>query len=37
MHLGGYNTRQALPMTIHLLRTDRHLLPTSLSDVLDMK
>lgn len=37
MHLGGYNTRHALPMTVHLLRTSRDLLPTSLSDVLDMK
>ncbi|HEX6129919.1 MAG TPA: polysaccharide deacetylase family protein [Candidatus Limnocylindria bacterium] len=37
MHLGGYNTRQALPMTIHLLRTSRDLEPTSLSDLLDMR
>jgi peptidoglycan/xylan/chitin deacetylase (PgdA/CDA1 family) len=37
MHLGGYNTRQALPMTIYRLRTARDLQPTSLSDLLDMK
>jgi peptidoglycan/xylan/chitin deacetylase (PgdA/CDA1 family) len=37
MHLGGYNTRDALPMTIHRLRADRDLLPTSLSDLLDRR
>ena len=37
MHLGGYRTRDALPMTIHRLRTDRHLLPTTLSDLLDRR
>lgn len=37
LHLGGYNTRQALPMMIHRLRTDRDLVPTSLSDVLNMR
>jgi peptidoglycan/xylan/chitin deacetylase (PgdA/CDA1 family) len=37
MHLGGYNTRDALPMMIHRLRADRDLLPTSLSDLLDRR
>lgn len=37
MHLGGYRTRDALPMTIHRLRTHRDLLPTSLSDLLDRR
>jgi peptidoglycan/xylan/chitin deacetylase (PgdA/CDA1 family) len=37
MHLGGYNTRHALPMTIHRLRSEAGLQPTSLSDLLDRR
>jgi peptidoglycan/xylan/chitin deacetylase (PgdA/CDA1 family) len=34
MHLGGWNTRNALPWMLQQLRTQRDLVPTSLSDVL---
>jgi peptidoglycan/xylan/chitin deacetylase (PgdA/CDA1 family) len=34
MHLGGWNTRNALPWMLQQLRGERDLVPTSLSDVL---
>lgn len=37
MHLGGWNTRSALPWMLLRLDTQRALLPTSLSDVLDLR
>jgi peptidoglycan/xylan/chitin deacetylase (PgdA/CDA1 family) len=37
MHLGGWNTRNALPAMLHGLRTSRFLTPTSLSDLLDLQ
>jgi peptidoglycan/xylan/chitin deacetylase (PgdA/CDA1 family) len=36
MHLGGWNTRNALPWMVNKLNGQRDLLPTSLSDVLDL-
>jgi peptidoglycan/xylan/chitin deacetylase (PgdA/CDA1 family) len=37
MHLGGWNTRNALPWMLQRLDSQRDLLPTSLSDVLDLR
>jgi peptidoglycan/xylan/chitin deacetylase (PgdA/CDA1 family) len=34
MHLGGYNTYDALPSMVHRLRTERGLQPTTISDIL---
>jgi peptidoglycan/xylan/chitin deacetylase (PgdA/CDA1 family) len=34
MHLGGWNTYNALPSMVHRLRTERKLQPTTISDIL---
>jgi peptidoglycan/xylan/chitin deacetylase (PgdA/CDA1 family) len=37
MHLGGWKTRAALPAMIRGLRSQRDLVPTSISDLLDLR